>query len=223
MFADALADHHSPPVLNIFLSLYVRTYRRNTHVELLHLSNAEVGSVFAYCVGSPLSITEYVCWLLQAKEPALDIQYYIFERRLQIHEADSASTTSSVLARIKVESLRAEADHLMVHCYRRQADFWSELTKLRPSLPVLTSAGSDLEASLAKCEDLFQKMLALSPHSVVVLRMYGRFLNELCNNPLKAVQYEKQADDYAAHTGEDIDKLIGSELVLYQPVGQLIV
>jgi hypothetical protein len=159
----------------------------------------------------------------QAKEPALDIQYYIFERRLQIYEADAASTTSSVLARIKLEGLRSEVDRLMVQCYRRQGDFWTELTKLRPSLPALTSVGSEVEASLAKCEELFQKMLALSPHSVAVLRTYGIFLSELCNNPLKAAQYQRQADDYATHTGEEMDRLIGNEVVMYQPVRSLFV
>ena len=43
MLAHVLASPNCSAALHVFVAQYVRTYRSNKHVELLHISTAEVG------------------------------------------------------------------------------------------------------------------------------------------------------------------------------------
>lgn len=43
LYADSLERDHASPWLHMFVAHYIQVYRRNRHVELLHLAAAEVG------------------------------------------------------------------------------------------------------------------------------------------------------------------------------------
>ena len=48
LYANSLESDAANPVLHLFVAQYVRTYRRNNHVENLHLASAAVRDAFMW-------------------------------------------------------------------------------------------------------------------------------------------------------------------------------
>lgn len=86
-----------------------------------------------------------------------------------------------------------------------------------PSLARLNKFGSEIETTIRECDDCFQKQLAVSSTSIQTLRRYAQFLQDICNNPMKALRVTSQADDLEDASARD-HKEASIAVTLFHPV-----
>ena len=117
---------------------------------------------------------------VQHLKPAFDVEFFLFQRRLEARMADAKSEVMTVLQRVKFEELKAQGDQLCLKAREIQTEFWAEIQKPIPSMFRLASLGMNVERTIASCEESFTAQLAMNPHSVHVLRRYAQFQFEVC-------------------------------------------
>jgi hypothetical protein len=81
MLAKVLRVQEASPVLHVFVAQYVQSFRKNRHVELLHITRAEVrplrsscsslmeGSPVLFVVRTPELETAFGCGVLRVSAP----------------------------------------------------------------------------------------------------------------------------------------------------------
>jgi len=153
--------------MHIFVAQFMQTYKRNRHLELQQLSRAE------------------------AKSPALDEAFIIFQRRKQLEEGDGAQggdddITGNVIQRVKFEQFKREATSATNKAHKYVLEFWSGLLARKPSSMAMHKTGVQLSSSIIKAEVAYKSMLRIAPRSTKILRQYATFLMEIINNPVKA-------------------------------------
>lgn len=129
MYASALVRLRTSAQLHVFVAQYVRFYRPNKQLELLHLNAAEVWEPSHALDVHSLDVeamrareciptdTVYLCVCVhvcvyaseQGKGPSIDTAFSMFQRRRQIKQEMSQSVNVSVLDRIKLEKSKAES------------------------------------------------------------------------------------------------------------------
>jgi hypothetical protein len=98
LFADSLEVFVGSAWLHVFIAQYIRIYRGNRHVELLHLTAAE------------------------SKKPSIDVEYLLYQRRRQTRQEDDSSGLGamSVMTRIQFERYKNESEEFSVRAREKQ-------------------------------------------------------------------------------------------------------
>jgi hypothetical protein len=194
-YADCLEKLPASAWLHIFVAQYAHIYRGNKHIESLHLTAAE------------------------GKNGRFDVAQLVQQRRWHIRRSEEAAGggTMSVVSRIKFEKHRGLVDEHTLRARRDQMRFIEELTAPRPAPDKLDDIAKSFEKSLRLAEESFGFLLKLNPYSSSVLRKYAVFLDEVCNDNLKATKVANQADDIDAATEKEHAE-IGAAMVMFAKV-----
>jgi hypothetical protein len=108
--------------------------------------------------------------------PGLDVQFFIFQRRQQYLEREKLdAATNTVLARIRYEDFRTEADRLCVLARETQLELWAEVLKPTPSPARLDAIAAQARSSMNACATWYEEQLKFAQNSVVVLRRFAKF------------------------------------------------
>jgi acyl-CoA-binding protein len=194
-FADCLEKLPGSAWLHVFAAQYAHIYRANKHIESLHLTAAE------------------------GKHGKFDVIQLVQQRRAQIRRAEEASGAGamSVVSRIKFEKHRGLVDEHTLRARQDQMRFIEELTAPHPAPHKLDAIAKSFQKSLHLAEESFAFLLKLNPDSSSVLRKYAVFLDEVCNDNLKATKIANQADDIDAATEKEQAE-IGAAMVMFSKV-----
>ena len=179
--SEEMEKMRNSPWLHLFIAQYVQVYRENKHVEALHIAAAEVSS--AKCCQPLESRSQFLCVpsFAQSSDAPYDVAFLVQLRRAQIRQSDTSTGTGvmSVNSRLRFERFRVKADEYTLIARQEQANFWSEMSSVDPSLTVLDTVGKAFEDSCTKAEVAFQELLRLNPASSHILRRYAVFLEEV--------------------------------------------
>lgn len=98
LYSEALDVFVSSTWLHVFVAQYIRVLRSNRHVELSHLTAAE------------------------GKQPPLDVEFLLFQRRRETRQQDDATGlgSMSVLTRIQFERFKSESDEYSLKAREKQ-------------------------------------------------------------------------------------------------------
>lgn len=158
--------------LHLSIALYHQHLTDNRHLEMLHLTRAN------------------------DSRPGLDETFWIQQRQRQMEdESDArAGDGSNALTRVAFEKYQQDAMRAMVTASQLQVQFWSVLSQPVPDITSLHGLSSRLNRSISRAEEDFLKALRLNTSSVMLLRNYAAFEEEIVNDPENALRYFKEAD-----------------------------
>lgn len=147
------------------------------------------------------------------------MEFLTNQRRTAIRNQDASLGlgTMSVTARMKFEKFALRAEDSMLKARREQSAFWEELSAIKPSLVKLDLIGKSFEEARNDANQSFAELLKLNPSSVTTMRKYAVFLDEVANDPVKALKMVTQASDIDdALSKEHAD--ISSSVVMFAKV-----
>ena len=158
LYEAAVAGPDCGALLRLFLAQYLRVYCANQHMEQLELR------------------------ALQSMSLPFDVAFFVYQRCRELKLEEKASRvagTMTIEAHMKFDTYKARADRQVLSARENQAELWSELTNSNPSLARLEAIGKSIERWMTEANDSFQTMLRLNPSSVVAMRRYAQFLQEV--------------------------------------------
>jgi hypothetical protein len=118
----------------------------------------------------------------QALKPGLDLQFFLFQRRQYYHEKKKLDAgTNTVLARIRYEDFRTEADRLCVLARETQLELWAEVLKPSPSPARLDAIAALARSTMHAGAAWYEEQLKIAQNSVVILRRFAKFELEVRN------------------------------------------
>ncbi|KAA0156012.1 hypothetical protein FNF29_01430 [Cafeteria roenbergensis] len=130
---------------------------------------------------------------LKAMKPALDLDFVVFLRSLQLDGSASGSGNSPV-DRVLYEQMSSSVRLLRVKAYRQLVRFWAYLSESTPDVWEVLQAGKALRSTVRELDSLFGKLLWYNPDSPSILRAYAGFLTEQGNEPGRAAEMLSRAE-----------------------------
>lgn len=193
-FVEAVEAFPSSALLHMFIASYLRHFRKNQHLEQVHLAAAE------------------------AKRPSPDELFMVFARRKQMSEADanSSSDRMTVMQRVHFEKLKTDAIQSSIHAREHQVAFWAELLERHPDITKVMSIGTSIATDTSRAEAAFKHLLHINDRSVYVLRLFAQFLMEVTNDVNNAHRYLEEADAIELEQSKEREKQITNVDVLEQ-------
>ena len=155
VYTEAAALLQSSATFSLILSTYHGVVRSNRHLERVHLKKAS------------------------GQSPAPDIEWFIYQRLAALDEQEQqreAGGTMTIEKRVQVEALTSEVRHQVAAVRHGLLAFWTALATHTPDLSSLQRVGSQLRKGLQATDDTFKALLALSPGSPSIMRLYAEFL-----------------------------------------------
>ncbi|GLI64845.1 hypothetical protein VaNZ11_008226 [Volvox africanus] len=141
-----------------------------------------------------------VTQLQQAKklEPSISDRFAIFVRE-QEHKQKAQSQSSGESAVDLVSYVEFQRNYRLLLRAHKGAlyatrHFWKQLLHHDVSFNALARAFRQIEVSKTKADRTYKMVLDRYPSSVKLLRSYGRFLEEVKNDPWTAAKYYSEAD-----------------------------
>ncbi|GFR48517.1 hypothetical protein Agub_g10412 [Astrephomene gubernaculifera] len=141
-----------------------------------------------------------VTQLQQAKklEPSISDRFAIFVRE-QEHKQKAQSQSSGESAVDLVSYVEFQRNYRLLLRAHKSAlyatrHFWKQLLHHDVSFNALARAFRQIEVSKTKADRTYKMVLDRYPSSVKLLRSYGRFLEEVKNDPWTAAKYYSEAD-----------------------------
>ncbi|KAG2493479.1 hypothetical protein HYH03_008295 [Edaphochlamys debaryana] len=141
-----------------------------------------------------------VTQLQQAKklEPSMSDRFAIFVRE-QEHKQKAQSQSSGESAVDLVSYVEFQRNYRLLLRAHKSAlyatrHFWKQLLHHDVSFNALARAFRQIEVSKTKADRTYKMVLDRYPSSVKLLRSYGRFLEEVKNDPWTAAKYYGEAD-----------------------------
>ncbi|GLC33063.1 hypothetical protein PLESTB_000374500 [Pleodorina starrii] len=141
-----------------------------------------------------------VTQLQQAKklEPPISDRFAIFVRE-QEHKQKAQSQSSGESAVDLVSYVEFQRNYRLLLRAHKSAlyatrHFWKQLLHHDVSFNALARAFRQIEVSKTKADRTYKMVLDRYPSSVKLLRSYGRFLEEVKNDPWTAAKYYSEAD-----------------------------
>jgi hypothetical protein len=147
------------PMLHLFHAQYIRYWHSNKYLELRQLNR------------------------LAGLHPLpFDVAFFLYQRRRQMRldaKAAAAGSTMSIEAHVKFGNLKVEADKAVLAARQHQAELWAELAQSKPSLNKLDVLGAGIDAAQRTADRCFQQMIRLNSNSVITLRKYAQYAEEV--------------------------------------------
>ncbi|KAM9974387.1 hypothetical protein ACTFIW_007840 [Dictyostelium discoideum] len=132
---------------------------------------------------------------LRRMNPSFDVRFFIYQRdkeREQIMDSDLRGPEHNAIWNLKKLYYGAKRYHIKCLTYIKR--FWGHLLHETVDLHRLSELSGRIATTENKANESYERLLALNPNSVRVLRDYSQFLEEVVKDKESAYRLQKKAE-----------------------------
>lgn len=171
MYRAGVSRFRTSAILHVFFSRFHYNLQNNRHMQLTHLLQAE------------------------RRSPPIDVAFLAFvgRRANESSQSNGPDGALSAVARVSLEKHMQDARYHVLRSALRAVSFFSELSETVPELSRLHTHSAEMMTSISAAELAFRELTALSPSSVVVMRLNSNFQSCVTRNAERAAALLNEA------------------------------
>ncbi len=164
-------------------------------------------AIFYICVADNRVLAYGELQVAETKKPKIDVEFILFKFRRLLDRESVGSQSLEVQSYLEFKARKELADVAVMEAARCLVDFWSHLLRPEPDIDELAHQGHLARGAMSRATNHFEKLLAINPNSIPVLRSFGTFALDIMGDVQKSAVLFDRAEEAERHREQNTNKV----------------